>query len=164
MILDIYASTKKTKDGQHFAVVTMDEPGISYLYIKSFGREPLDKMNAEITALEKVTALAARFSLTSHIVNIFHSFEEAVLKDGSVRPGNEHNDAERFYCALESMTLENILFIEKAGKEIVMVKIPEDKNLSLLTLTENDLGYYVDIDDMQITNEGLADDFLFAVQ
>lgn len=164
MMIDIYAATKKTKDGQHYAVVLVDEPGISYTFIKSLGEEPFDKLNAEILALESATKLASRLCLTNNDVNLFHSLDNAISEDGVIRKGNTNDDAERFYCIMESIVLENLLFIHDAEKKLVILKVPEEENVALIALGDNDLGYYVDFDDLQITNEELANDYLSVVK
>ena len=164
MIIDIYAATKQTSDGQNFAVVMIDEPSISYTFIKSLGSEPMDALNAEILALEGATRLAYRLCLTNNTVNLFHSLDNVLSEKGVVREGNTSNDIERFYCVIESMVLENLLFINDAEKNLVMLKVPKDENIALIAIGDNDLGYYVDIDDLQITDSELANDFLSVVK
>lgn len=164
MDISIYAATKKTKDGQNFAIVIVDEPGINYTFIKSLGHEPFDAINAEILALEAATKLASRLCLTNNTVSLFYSFEYAILEDGSIRKGNTSDDVERFYCIMESLVLENLLFIHDAERDLVMLEVPREENIALIALGDNDLGYYVDFDDLQITDEELAYDFLDVVK
>ena len=164
MNIDIYAATKKTEDGQNYAIVIVDEPEINYTFIKSLSNEPFDELNAEILALESATKLACRLALANHTVNIFHSLDYAVSENGSVRAGNTNDDVERFYCIMESLVLENLLFIHEAEKEVVLLKVPKEENIALIAVGDNDFGYYIDFDDLQILDEGLAYDFLNTVK
>lgn len=160
MIIDIYTGTKKTEDGQFFALTMVDEPGLSYTFIKSLGSEPFELLNAEIIALENATALATRFAHAGHIINIFHSLDKVIDENSNIRQGNVSDDAEKFYCAIESMVLENIIFLDKLEREVRLIKVDENDNLTKVTTEGNDLGYFVDIDDLQITDADLAEDYL----
>lgn len=163
MLFDIYIGTKKTEDGQHFALVVVDEPSLSYTFIRSVGYEPIDALHAEIIALEAGTKLATRLIPSGHMVNIFHSLDDVILDNGNILEGNPDDDVERFYCMMESMVLENILFIDSANTDMVLVKIEPEKNLSIMAVEDNDLGYLVDIDDLQIVDRVLAEDYLSSI-
>lgn len=163
-MIDIYVATKKSIDNQNFAIVMIDEPTINYLYIQSLGTQPYDTKNAEILALETATHLATRLLLANRDVTIFYTLPNAVDENGNVRKGNLNDDNDRFYCGMESRVLENLLYIADMKKEVSLINLKNEENIALLSVVDNDLGYYVSIDDLQITDEMLADAFVSVVK
>lgn len=159
-MFDIYATTHTSSDGQRFSLVTIDHPDLYYLNVQSFSDDVIDIKNAEIYALQVASSIASRLGLLGSQITLFHSFDTVIEEDNKIKQGNVESAVEAFYCGMESMTIENLLFLKDSKSNFTMVKIPQERNLAKETIGELDLGYHVSIDDLQIMDKQLAEAYL----
>lgn len=161
--INIYVSTKTNEDGQSYAIVQIDEEEIIYTSIKSLGYRNIDKLNTEILALDKALEIALRLILADCNIVIYHSLDYAITEDNSIKQGDTDNPQETFYLALELSVLDSLDKINQMEKEIDLVKVAKDENIANIYYDDNDLGYYVDVEDVQIPDRLFAEKFVDAI-